>query len=65
MICRAPRHIHKNPTGSVSLLDSRQDTGYFGRTLGSTSPNSLRQVVCQGRAACTSDISDTYQNQIL
>ena len=59
MLCRTPRHIHINPTGSERLLGSHQDTGYFGRTAESTIPNTLLQVGCLGRAAGTSGTSDT------
>ena len=59
MIWRTPRYIRRNPIGSERFLGNLRDTGYFGRTAGSTSPNTLLQVGCSGCADGTSDISDT------
>ena len=59
MICSRSHHIHRNPTRSERLLDSHRDTGCFGRTAESMSPNTLLQVDCRGRAVGTSDTSDT------
>ena len=63
MICSKSHRIHRNPIHNEYSLDSHRDTGYFGRTAESMSPNTLLQVDCRGRAVGTSDTSDTCQCQ--